>query len=187
MGSPVSSLVGCQSMGCMRSSNEFDFPSFHFRMIVQIIATPPTTDAITIMTVVVVFCIAAFFTETLLGTAEAAASTELVTRTTLGVGAVVGDTLAIDVVGKTAEMDDKAEVMERDDEEMETTLLDDDGMLAVVMLSVMPAEETVFADVGVSGLLGGVSEVGSGEGGLGDVASGVDGDGRGVVEEAVGG
>jgi hypothetical protein len=142
MGSPVSSLVGCQSMGCMRSSNEFDFPSFHFRMIVQIIATPPTTDAITIMTVVVVFCIAAFFTETLLGTAEAAASTELVTRTTLGVGAVVGDTLAIDVVGKTAEMDDKAEVMERDDEEMETTLLDDDGMLAVVMLSVMPAEET---------------------------------------------
>jgi hypothetical protein len=186
MGSPVSSLVGCQSMGCMRSSNEFDFPSFHFRMIVQIMATPPTTDAITIMTVVVVFCIAAFFCETLLGTAEAAASTELVRRTTLG-EAAVGGTLAIDVVGKIAEMDERAEVMKGDDEEMETTLLDDDEVLAVVMLSVMPAEETVFADVGVSGLLGGVSEVGSGEGGLGDVASGCEGDGRGVVEEAVGG
>jgi hypothetical protein len=187
MGSPVSSLVGCQSMGCMRSSKEFDFPSFHFRMIVQIIATPPTTDAITIRTVVVVFCIAAFFCVTSLGTAEAAASTELVTRTTSGVEVVMGGTLANDVVGKTAEMDDNAEVEDEDDEGTERTLLDDDEMLAVATLSVVLVGETVSVDdEGELGLLGGVTDGEPGAGGLGG-ATGFDGDGRGVAVESVGG
>jgi hypothetical protein len=177
MGSPVSSLVGCQSIGCMRSSNEFDFPSFHFRMIVQIIATPPTTDAITIRTVVVVFCIAAFFCVTSLGTAEAAASTELVTKTTPGAEVVMGGTLAIDVVGKTAEMEDKAEVADEEDEGTEMILLDDDEMLAVVTLSVVLVGETVSVDDrGELGLLGWVTDSGPGAGGLGG-ATGLDGDG----------
>jgi hypothetical protein len=37
VGSPRSSRVGSQSMGCIRSSNELDGRNFHLRMIVQMI------------------------------------------------------------------------------------------------------------------------------------------------------
>jgi len=41
-------------MGCMRSSNWADGLNFHFRIRVQIIATPATQEAITIIIVIVV-------------------------------------------------------------------------------------------------------------------------------------
>jgi hypothetical protein len=50
-------LVGCQSMGCMRSSNWDEGLNFHFLMIVQMTATPPMHDAMTIRTVSVVFLV----------------------------------------------------------------------------------------------------------------------------------
>lgn len=42
-------------MGCMRSSNWADGLNFHLRMIVQMITAPPMQDAMTIITVTVVF------------------------------------------------------------------------------------------------------------------------------------
>ena len=42
-------------MGCMRSSNSAEGLKFHLRMMVQIMIAPPTHDAITIITVRVVF------------------------------------------------------------------------------------------------------------------------------------
>ena len=51
MSSPV---VGCQSIGFMRSSNEDDAENFHFLMIVQIMAAPATEAAITIRMMIVV-------------------------------------------------------------------------------------------------------------------------------------
>jgi hypothetical protein len=50
-------LVGCQSMGCMRSSNWDDGLNFHFLMIVQMTAIPPMHDAMTMRTVRVVFLV----------------------------------------------------------------------------------------------------------------------------------
>lgn len=47
--------VGCQSIACMRFSNSAEGLNFHLRMIVQMRNEPPTTDAITMMTVIVVF------------------------------------------------------------------------------------------------------------------------------------
>lgn len=51
MSSPV---VGCQSIGFMRSSNEDDAENFHFLMIVQIMAAPATEAAMTMRIVTVV-------------------------------------------------------------------------------------------------------------------------------------
>jgi len=48
----LSSLVGCQSMGAMRSSNLDEWPSFHLRKTVQRMAIPPT-EAATAMSMVV--------------------------------------------------------------------------------------------------------------------------------------
>jgi len=93
-------------------------------------AVPTTTDAMTIRTVVVVFCIAAFFCETSLGAAEGAASTELVTRTTVGeeVGRSRGVATEVGVVKELEVVDE--------DEELETTLLDDVEATDVVVGSV---------------------------------------------------
>jgi len=113
-------------------------------MIVQIMAVPPTTDAITISTVVVVFCIAAFFCVTSLGAAEAAASTELVTRTTSGVEVVRGGALAIEVVGKAEEMVCNEEEVVEDEDELETMLLDD--VVAIVVLVWMSVGGTNIED-----------------------------------------
>ena len=44
-------LLGCQSMGAMRSSKLDDFLNFHLRMMVQPIATAPMTEARTMITV----------------------------------------------------------------------------------------------------------------------------------------
>lgn len=50
-------LVGCQSIGCMRSSNWDEGLNFHFLIIVQMTATPPMDDAMTMRTVKVVFLV----------------------------------------------------------------------------------------------------------------------------------
>lgn len=48
LGRPSSwSLVGCQSMGCMRSSKCDEGRSFHLRKSVQLTATRPTVEAMT--------------------------------------------------------------------------------------------------------------------------------------------
>jgi len=49
-----SPVVGCQSIGFMRSSNEDDAENFHFLMIVQIMAVPATEAAMTMRMVTVV-------------------------------------------------------------------------------------------------------------------------------------
>jgi hypothetical protein len=49
-----SSLVGCQSIGAIRSSNLDEWPSFHLRKTVQRMARPPTEAATTMSTVVIV-------------------------------------------------------------------------------------------------------------------------------------
>jgi hypothetical protein len=162
-------------MGCIRSSNEFDFPNFHFRIIVQIIAVPPTTEAITIRTVVVVFCMAAFFFVTSLGAAEAAASTELVTRTTLGVEEVTGGVLMIDVVGRREGVDEMIDVVDEADDVLRTLLLDDNGVL-LTTLSRTLVDEAEGEDVG--GGLGLSEGVTDGSGGT----TGVDG-GAGVLDD----
>ena len=53
LGSPDSSgPVGCQSMGCMRSSKLDEGRSFHLRKIVQIRAPPPMHPAMTASVVI---------------------------------------------------------------------------------------------------------------------------------------
>lgn len=47
--------MGCQSIGCIRSSNLFDGLNFHLRIRVQIIAMPPIEAAKAMMMVKVVF------------------------------------------------------------------------------------------------------------------------------------
>ena len=47
--------VGCQSMGCMRSSKLEDGRSFHLRKMVQIRAPPPMHPAITASVVIAPF------------------------------------------------------------------------------------------------------------------------------------
>jgi hypothetical protein len=72
-------VVGCQSIGCIRSSNWDEGLNFHFLMTVQITAMPPTAAAMTIRTVMVV-C----FPELLEGAAEdvaEAAAAVLVVKT----------------------------------------------------------------------------------------------------------
>ena len=52
---PSSAVVGCQSMGAMRSSKSEDGLNFHLRITVQPMATAATQDAITMITVRAVF------------------------------------------------------------------------------------------------------------------------------------
>lgn len=54
VGRPESSVVGCQSIGFMRSSNEDDAENFHFLMIVQMMAEPATEAPMTMRMVTVV-------------------------------------------------------------------------------------------------------------------------------------
>lgn len=56
----LSSFMGCQSMGCIRSSNFFVRPNFHLRKTVQMIATPPTQAAMMIRMVTAVLFLAVF-------------------------------------------------------------------------------------------------------------------------------
>jgi hypothetical protein len=49
--------VGCQSIGCIRSSNLSDGLNFHLRMRVQMIAIPPIEAAMAMMTVKVVLVV----------------------------------------------------------------------------------------------------------------------------------
>lgn len=44
------SLLGCQSIGCMRPSKLEDLPNFHLRMMVQMMMEPPTLVAMTMRT-----------------------------------------------------------------------------------------------------------------------------------------
>lgn len=46
-------VVGCQSMGCIRSSNELEGLNFHLRMIVQIRAAKPMEPPIAAMMMMV--------------------------------------------------------------------------------------------------------------------------------------
>lgn len=45
---PSSFVLGCQSIGCMRSSKLEDLPNFHLRIMVQIMIEPPMLVATTI-------------------------------------------------------------------------------------------------------------------------------------------
>lgn len=95
-----------------------------------------------------------------MGVEEAAASTELVTRTTLGVEDVMGGVLVIDVVGRAEGMDEEIEVVDDDDEVLGTMLLlllDDNGVLTTVLSCTLVGEADEEAD-GALGLLGGVTD-----------------------------
>lgn len=48
---PSSGLVGCQSIGCKRSSNLEERANFHLRKIVQMMAIPAMDEATTMITV----------------------------------------------------------------------------------------------------------------------------------------
>lgn len=76
----LSSFVGCQSMGAIRSLNLAEWPSFHLRKIVQRMAIPPIEAATTMSTVVIVvfFEVAAKSCEVKLVGATASAETEAV-------------------------------------------------------------------------------------------------------------
>lgn len=56
-GTTSSGPVGCQSIGCIRSSNLSDGLNFHLRIRVQIIAIPPIEAARAMMMVNVVFVV----------------------------------------------------------------------------------------------------------------------------------
>jgi hypothetical protein len=73
-------VVGCQSIGCIRSSNWDEGLNFHFLMTVQITATPPTAAAMTIRTVMVV-CFPVSLAGAAEDVAEAAEAAVLVTKT----------------------------------------------------------------------------------------------------------
>jgi hypothetical protein len=73
-------VVGCQSIGCIRSSNWDEGLNFHFLMTVQIMATPPTAAAMTIRTVMVV-CFPVSLAGAAEDVAEAAEAAVLVTKT----------------------------------------------------------------------------------------------------------
>ena len=55
VGSPLSCSVGCQSIGCMRSSNWDEGLNFHLRMMVHMSAVPPMQEAITMSMVIAVW------------------------------------------------------------------------------------------------------------------------------------
>lgn len=76
----LSSFVGCQSMGAIRSLNLAEWPSFHLRKMVQRMAIPATEAATTMSTVVIVlfFEVADKFCAATLGDAAALAGTEAV-------------------------------------------------------------------------------------------------------------
>jgi hypothetical protein len=140
-------VVGCQSIGCIRSSNWDEGLNFHFLMTVQITATPPTAAAMTIRTVMVV-C----FPEPLVGAAEdvaEAAAAVLVVKTVpneaegrvlilrvgtaaevrVDVGVVVTDDEEVVEVVTSCEVVDTTEV---DDGEAETTVEVENVVLAMV-------------------------------------------------------
>lgn len=49
-------MVGCQSMGCMRSSKELEGLNFHLRMIVQMIPAAPMEAPMAIRIMIVLRC-----------------------------------------------------------------------------------------------------------------------------------
>jgi hypothetical protein len=105
---------------------------------------------------------AAFFFVTSVGVEEAAASTELVTRTTVGAEEIVGGVLVIDVVGRAEGMDEEIEMVDDDDDVVGTMLLllllDDNEVLMTVLSCTLVGEADEEEVEGALGLLGGVTD-----------------------------
>lgn len=158
-GTPVSSFVGCQSIGCMRSSKEFDGLNFHLRMMVQIMAVPPTTEAMTMRTVVTVFCICAFLAGTPVAV-EDAADTSLVNVTIFGEEGFLEDDAtngAVDVgIGGGVEEVIKGAVVAGGVEVVRGVAATDDTTVGAAVTGLMMLFTTATGvDKGVSNVVGG--------------------------------
>lgn len=112
------SAVGCQSMGCMRSSNSADGLNFHLRMMVQMMIAPPMQDAMTIMTVRVALPIPDDDAELVLAAAADAVGDEslreLVKVTVVGPRLTAAVSLGAEVTARVSWIDEEVE-----DEEVE--------------------------------------------------------------------
>jgi len=114
---PSSDVVGCQSIGRMRSSNWEDVRNFHFLMIVHKMAIPPTDAAMTMSTIKVVRVILDDDPEAVAGVVGEALDACVVTVTWALVGvATTGESVTAVIDGR--DVLDKDELDDDNDEDV---------------------------------------------------------------------
>lgn len=139
------SIVGCQSIGCMRSSNSADGLNFHLRIMVQMMTAPPMQDATTMMTVTVVFAMDEEPEAVAAGVSVGASEAEVLVSVSVTSAGPVGPCAALVV----------ADVLEagwlvvggREREVVDEVEVDDDDVVEVDVVDVDVAEVEVLVEV----------------------------------------